>query len=562
MGAFVLLYTLIMKNRNLFLLSFVVFFFPLVSSAVVVDTSSSSTASIYTFGFMASSTEDYLTLPMNATSFNGHSLSAIHPNIFGGLGVSLGSSVPRDFSYVQLPLCANNVTISASSVVLKSGIDFAFGTAAVSLVADRDIAPCSSGFTLVNFGPFASSSITSLYLFNSTVANLSHYYISDIPDISWRGSRSSVVGYMYPMYFNDFYGYMLYPSVYGVCSPSAVYNTSGLWEVYNLSSSCSPDGTLNYMFSTAVTNPLSVGGVCGSSVDACNTGANQNLYTNFVDASYHWQCAGSGGGVTVDCSAPLSATPLAGACGTQSFTCDVGNQVNYFTDTDGLSSWNCLGVYGGASSATCYAYSTSTFQVINVATSSHIISGVKDYLSVGQIPSVIFGSDASGTPTIVSTSSTSTLVFVPYPDVPQLLDCSAVSGVNSIVCPLHNVVSVLLYRLFYFISSILNALFSAVVSLLQFLFIPSGHVTFQDLQLSNRVPFAWFTYLSTAVGSSTASTSPNVIHFGSFSSNVGDFNYGFSPANVGLGDGRIRTLFTALFILTILGGAIYLTDII
>ncbi|MCC2680033.1 MAG: hypothetical protein K0R29_2609 [Pseudobdellovibrio sp.] len=82
-------------------------------------------------------------------------------------------------------------------------------------------------------------------------------------------------------------------------------------------------------------------GRCGTGVDPCDEG----VYVNERDTDVSvWSCVGTGGGSSIQCSAPFSSAPVAGKCSSTVDRCDRGQ----FVDSADPNKWSCEGFNGGA----------------------------------------------------------------------------------------------------------------------------------------------------------------------------------------------------------------------
>lgn len=95
--------------------------------------------------------------------------------------------------------------------------------------------------------------------------------------------------------------------------------------------------------------PPSVNGSCGASVNTCDSGG----FNDTADSTgnFKWQCLGSGGGSSVNCSQAKPPEPITGSCGSSNNSCNSGS-LNDTSDSAVEYKWQCLGSNGG-SSANC-----------------------------------------------------------------------------------------------------------------------------------------------------------------------------------------------------------------
>lgn len=130
----------------------------------------------------------------------------------------------------------------------------------------------------------------------------------------------------------------------GACGNSATWTCTGINGGNN--ASCSNP------------NPAcAVNGSCGGSVMTCSIGsATNDGGQTACGTNRTWQCTGSNGGTTANCSVANAAcpTPVAGSCGSSVMTCNAGNPISDGGQTScGTShTWQCQGLNGG-STANC-----------------------------------------------------------------------------------------------------------------------------------------------------------------------------------------------------------------
>lgn len=98
------------------------------------------------------------------------------------------------------------------------------------------------------------------------------------------------------------------------------------------------------------TSSVSVSGRCGSSLNSCVSGALQNIADNTTHT--WWRCNGSGGGASVSCSLPITASgPISGLCSSSVNSCLQGDLLDT-ADTATQFVWSCRGINSGTS-VTC-----------------------------------------------------------------------------------------------------------------------------------------------------------------------------------------------------------------
>lgn len=154
-----------------------------------------------------------------------------------------------------------------------------------------------------------------------------------------------------------------------------------------------------------------------------------------------------------------------------------------------------------------------------------------------------------------STASTTDPTFRPGPTLPHdwsyyfpdKASCESASGLDYIGCAFST--------FFDWVSASATGFFKltidATVSFAQWLFVPARTINWNDITIADKIPFAYYGYITT-VGSSTYATSTHAIDLGGISSYVGEVDVIPTPDKVGLGDGSLRKILTTLIILTVL----------
>jgi len=154
--------------------------------------------------------------------------------------------------------------------------------------------------------------------------------------------------------------------------------------------------------SPLTTPPPPVNGVCGSAngvesgtmpgSNLCSTGTSSSV-TETGNTTWNWNCAGTNGGSTAACTAPVQPVAVNGVCGSANGTAVSSTPTTNLCSTgaatsvtgSGPWSWNCLGTSGG-SNASCSA-TVGTQQALlppdRDASANWKMAGM---LSVGGIP--------------------------------------------------------------------------------------------------------------------------------------------------------------------------------
>jgi prepilin-type N-terminal cleavage/methylation domain-containing protein len=110
-------------------------------------------------------------------------------------------------------------------------------------------------------------------------------------------------------------------------------------------------GASSQACNTAACAPIPITGTCSYPVDATFSVINNCLSGTLHDipdtpTHYLWECVGSNGGVTAQCS--FDHTPINGSCDTFEMGCRTGFAQDVSDPNPLYSNWNCQGAFGGS----------------------------------------------------------------------------------------------------------------------------------------------------------------------------------------------------------------------
>lgn len=128
---------------------------------------------------------------------------------------------------------------------------------------------------------------------------------------------------------------------------------------------------------------------------------------------------------------------------------------------------------------------------------------------------------------------------------PDKASCSGTTGLDWIGCSFDTFFTMV----GQWISGAFEITIDFITGFFKWLFIPARTVNWTDLNFNNKVPFAYFSYLTQLGTSTAATTTATNIDLSSISSYVGIVDIVPTPDKIGLGDGSLRKILTALMLI-------------
>ena len=134
----------------------------------------------------------------------------------------------------------------------------------------------------------------------------------------------------------------------GTLSDTADTSTQYKWNCVGTNGGTTANCTAN--ITTAAVN-----GACSTTKNTCTAGTLSD--TADTSTQYKWNCVGTNGGTTANCTANITTAAVNGACSTTKNTCTAGT-LSDTADTSTQYKWNCVGTNGGTT-ANCTANITA-----------------------------------------------------------------------------------------------------------------------------------------------------------------------------------------------------------